>query len=60
MTGGWAGRGGTYRYAATSIIGGAEAIWEFDVSRTAELPLYVWYVASANRTPVLIGIERPP
>ncbi len=50
QTGGAAGHGGSYRYASVNPGGDARATFSFDILRAQELPVYVWYLASANRT----------
>jgi N-acetylmuramoyl-L-alanine amidase len=42
--------GGDYRYAITSATGGAEAVWTPDIPHDGYYPVWVWYVAAANRT----------
>jgi N-acetylmuramoyl-L-alanine amidase len=49
-TGGSEGFGGTYRYAAVEELGGAEARWSFEVAESGEYPVYVYFLASHNRT----------
>jgi len=50
LDGSAAGHGGTYRYAWVHPDGGARAIWQFAVTRSEEVPLYVWYRAGTNRS----------
>ncbi|MFU8803887.1 MAG: hypothetical protein ACNA8W_08780 [Bradymonadaceae bacterium] len=50
QTGGAEGFGGTYRYAPLDPQGASRARWSFQVAEDGNYPIYVHFLASANRS----------